>query len=785
MLALLLSLALSQSDTTLFFRGDQGQVAAAIPRLDALVAVDGQLNEAPWSRAAVLAGFSQFSPVDGRPAEEPTEILVWYSPNALHVGVRAKAAPGSVRAHLADRDRGIIPDDYVELHLGTFNDGRQVFVFAVNPLGVQADGTLIEGNQVRNRGSSQDGASGREQADLSPDFAWESKGRLTDTGYEVELRIPFKSIRYQRSQQQDWTLQVIRKSAASGREDTWAPARRGAASFVAQGGRLVGLNGLKRGIVVELNPIVTSAVAGARQPNQAWRYQGGEPEFGGNVRWGLTSDLTLNGTVQPDFSQVEADAGQLSPDPRSALFFQEKRPFFLDGIEYFSTPTQIIYTRRVVAPVVAAKFAGRLGRTNLGFLSALDDRAVTSSGAEPWYNVVRVQRDIGRQSRLGLAYTDRVEGDDYNRVLSFDTRLVVDPITSLAVTASGSRTRSSGVTSDAPAWSVGVNRTGRRFGLNLLARGIDPAFEAQSGFINRGDIAQLNASPNVSFYGARGSLVERLNVSMSIDRSYIYDDLFKGRGALEKKQSVAARASLRGGWNASLSVLAEVFRADPRLYADYAIERPRPGGGADTIPYHSLDLQNIGNLDLVVNLTTPQIRGFDLNAFVIVGKDENFFEWSPANISFGRLALGFRPTEKLRFDGSFAFRTYDRRSDGSRVGSTLIPRLKVEYQVSRAVFLRLVGEYTADRRDDLRDDSRSNAPILIRDESGAYRRDLALAYSANQLRVDWLFSFQPTPGTVFFAGYGSQLAEPVSFRFGRLSRQSDGFFTKLSYLFRL
>ena len=775
------------SDSLPVYRGDQNQIQVSLPRIEAAATIDGRLSEPAWQQAARLTGFSQYSPADGRPAEETTDILVWYSATAIHFGVRAQAAAGTVRAHLSDRDRGLLGDDYIEFQLGTFNDGRQAFVFAVNPLGVQADGTLIEGNQRRGGAGGGDGdrGGGREQADLSPDFAWDSKGHLTTEGFEVELRIPFKSLRYQRDHTQQWTLQVIRKSAGSGREDTWAPARRGAASFVAQAGRLVGISDIRRGLVLEANPIVTSTISGAPGSAGGWRYGGGKPEFGGNVKWGVTSDLTINGTLQPDFSQVEADASQISPDPRSAIFFQEKRPFFLDGIEYFATPSQTIYTRRIAAPLFAAKFTGRAAHTNFGFLSAVDDRAAGSTGSHPVYNLLRVQRDVGRQSRIGLAYTDRFEGDDYNRVLEVDSRFLFGQINSLAVWVSGSRTRTGGATSTAPAWSVSFNRNGRRFGLNLTARGLDPDFEAGSGFINRGDIAQLNASPSVTFFGPRGSMLERLSISGSVDRTWIYDDLFAGRNALERKHRLGVSLALRGGWSAAMSVLAEVFSADHRLYQDHAVELPRLGGGLDTIPYGRLQLDDIPNLDLVLNFDTPQIHGFDLNGFVIVGRDENFFEWSPANISFGRLGLAFRPTEKLRFDGSLAFRTYNRRTDGSRVGHTWIPRLKVEYQASRAVFVRVVGEYASDYRDDLRDDSRTGAPVLIRGDDGVFQRSLALRASTNDFRVDWLFSYQPTPGTVFFAGYGSSLVEDRSFRFRGLSRARDGFFVKLSYLLRL
>ncbi len=783
---LLLALTAVLSDS-ISFSGRANQLRVGAPRIEASIAVDGNLDEPVWTQAARLVGFSQYSPVDGRPAEEPTEVLVWYSPTAIHFGVRATAAAGTVRAHLAERDRGIIPDDYIEIQLGTFNDGRQAFVFGANPLGVQADGALTEGNAraTTSNGGGTDRAGGREQADLSPDYVWESKGRITDDGYQLEFRIPFKSLRFQRADPQDWSLHVIRKSAASGREDSWAPARRAAASFLDQAGTLSGLTGIRRGLVLELNPIVTSSVAGARTPADDWEYGGGAPEFGGNVRWGVTTDVTVNGTVKPDFSQVEADAAPLIIDPRSAVFFQEKRPFFLDGIEYFATPNNLIYTRRVAAPVAAAKLTGRSRGWNVGFLSAVDDEAAGASGHHPIYNLLRVQRDLGRQSRLGFAYTDRIDGDDFNRVGQVDTRLVFGGVYSVTAAGALSRTRSANGTSTAPWWSLGFSRTGRQLGWQFTFRGIDPEFRAQSGFINRGNLAQIGFRPSFTTYGGRGAFVERFTGSLNMDLLWSYDDLFAGRKSLERKFHPSTNWTFRGGWNVSLSVFFEEFSVDPSLYADYAVAVPR-AGGVDTIPYTARPLPDLPNVDLSLNIDSPQLHGFELSGFVIYGQDENFFEWSRATIWIGRANLAFRPTDKLRSEGSLGFRSYRRKTDGQIVGDTWLPRLKVEYQVSRALFLRVVGEYAANRTADLKDDGRTNAPILIRDPAdGIFKRDLALANRTNDARFDWLVSYQPTPGTVFFAGYGSVLAEDRPFAFDRLSRRSDGFFTKLSYNFRL
>ncbi len=162
----------------------------------------------------MLTGFSQFSPADGVPAADSTEVLVWYSPSAIHFGIRAYEAHGAVHATLADRDR-IGADDHVQILLSTFNDGRQATVFAVNPLGVQSDGALVETGSTSGNGFN-NAVVRREVADLSPDYIYQSKGRVTEYGYEVEVRIPFKSLRYQSAAEQSWGINVTRQVQHSG-----------------------------------------------------------------------------------------------------------------------------------------------------------------------------------------------------------------------------------------------------------------------------------------------------------------------------------------------------------------------------------------------------------------------------------------------------------------------------------------------------------------------------------------------------------------------------------------
>ena len=779
-----LLLLLADTDPAAVYNGRAGRLDVRAPRLEAELTVDGVLDEPAWAQAAVLTGFSQFTPVDGVAASDSTEVLVWYSGTAIHFGIRAYEAHGEVHATLADRDK-IGADDHVQILLGTFDDGRQASVFAVNPFGVQSDGALVETGSTSGNGFN-NAVVRRETADLSPDFVFESKGRLTDHGYEVEVRIPFKSLRFQPAQEQRWGINVTRQVQHSGAEDSWAPAKRASASFLAQSGHLVGLTELRRGLVLEFNPSVTSKTTGARGAN-GWEYAGGSPELGGSIRWGITNNLNLNATANPDFSQVESDAGQFLFDPRNELFFSEKRPFFLDGIEQFTTPNSLIYTRRIVQPVAAAKLTGKGLGTDIALLSAVDDPAVSPSGDDhPIYNLLRLQRDVGARSRVGLVYTDRIVGSDYNRVLGADARLLFGEVYSLQLQLAGSHTRTSGVATTAPLWYARFARNGRAFGFRATANVSDPDFRARSGFFPRPGLSHANLDPRVTVYGRPGSFVESVTGDVNLDGLYRYDQFGTSAGMQEEKMHINGNVRLRGGWTAGASVLIEAFGYPSEVYAGYRIELPRAEGtGADTVPF--VGRPRIPNRDYVLQLETPEFAQFSGNLFVLWGHDENFLEWASGDLTLFNAGLDWRPTDQLRLNGSYQLQRVGRRSDGSTVNIQHIPRLKVEYQVSRPIFLRLVGEYASERQDDLRDHTRTEAPLLIFDPRvGDFVR--ATAFDRRSFRGDLLFSYQPNPGTVLFAGYGSTLRDPVepkdSLRTG-LRRSDDGFFLKMSYLFRM
>jgi hypothetical protein len=776
MLPLLLIAQLAAPDSLVVYHGRENHLQIQLPRHEAEVVIDGVLDELAWARASLLTGFSQFFPRDGIPASDSTEVLVWYSPSAIHFGIRAFEAHGAVHATLADRDR-IFSDDNIQILLGTFNDGRQATVFMVNPFGVQADGSLVETGRAGSTGIFGGGNVSRDPTDLNPDFVFQSRGRLTEYGYEVEVRIPFKSLRYQAASEQTWGIHVIRRVQHSGYEDSWVPARRDNASFLSQSGKLMALTDLKRGLVLDLQPELTARVEGVPGAN-GWKYDRRDPELGGNLRWGVSNNLTLNATANPDFAQIESDAGQVTFDPRNAIFFPEKRPFFLDGSEQFNTPNTLVYTRRIVQPAGAIKLTGTAFGTNLGLLSALDDREISFTGDNrPIFNILRVQRDVGTGSRFGVVYTDKIDGDDYNRVLGIDGRIVFGGIYQAQFQAAGSRTRFLGTTTEAPLWFARVARNGRKFGFRYSINAISEDFSAQSGFIGRRGVVNATVVHSLTWTGKPGAFFERITQDVQLHGTWKYRDFVHGNESLDNKLHFNTAATLRGGWGASAAILIETFGYDPDIYTDYALDSL-----GTTIPFSGPQTQDIPNLDFVASFNTPEFAHFSANVFSLYGYDENFFEWASGELFILNGGMAWRPTDQLRLEFRYQHQQVSRRTDGSLVDIQQIPRLKVEYQITRPLFVRAIGEYARQWTDQLRDASRTGLPILIFDGN---THNPTQVTENRRFRGDLLLSFQPNPGTVFFAGYGSTAREPNVQGDDRLRRTDDAFFIKASYLFRM
>jgi len=772
----LLALTFLQDPT--LYEGRSHNVKVHVPRIDSAVVIDGQLDEPVWRSAARLAGFSQYQPVDGRPAVEPTEVLVWYSPDAIYFGIRARELHGDVvRATHANRDN-IDSEDQIQILLDTDNARQIAFLFGVNPYGVQQDGTRSAQFGGGAGGPSATGGGFRTinplegSVDLNPDYFFESKGRLVEDGYEVEVRIPFKSLRYQDARVQSWGIHILRRVQHSGFQDTWAPAIRANANFLAQSGTLESLHDLKRGLVLEATPTMTARAD--RSPTISNGDYRRKAELGGDIRWGIRQNLTLNGTINPDFSQVEADVGQVLLNERFALFYPEKRPFFLDGLELFDSPNQLIYTRQIVAPLGGVKLTGKLGGTNIASMVVADDDIYSwGDHNTPLFGVSRLRYDFGSSNTIGAVLTAREDGDNYSRVASGDFRFYHSKLYFAQFQAAGSWTDSLRNRLKGSILQGDWDRTGRAWGFHYTLRSIEPGFRAAAGFVNRTGIVEARAFNRLSFYGAQGALLQTISTFFGWDR--IWNNLGGGHGVAESSESITPSATLRGGWQLGAALTHGYFAYDPADYAAYSVQRPIGPTSFDTLAFivPGPETDEWGGS---FRLTTPTYRFFSGAASITKGQVPIFREAAQGGSTRIDATLDVRPTTAIRSSLQLSRLTITRKGDGSRFSSETIPRIKVEYQVSPPIFLRLVGQYAARSRSNLRD--RNGNLILVNDVLDA-------GETSNEFSTDWLFSYRPVPGTLVYLGYGSTLEEPREFRFQNLQRTRDGFFGKISYLFRL
>lgn len=735
----------------------QAGASVEVPRYEDEVRIDGVMDEDVWSRAALLEDFSQYEPADGRPAEERTVVRVWYAPDAIYFGIHAHdSQPSTIRAKRANRD-DLDGDDRVTIFLDTFRDRRRAFFFAVNAFGVQQDG-------VRTEGSASAGRTFGGNTDTSPDFLYQSQGRLTEDGYVVEVRIPFKSLRYPSAENMAWGINIERVTQRTGFVDTWPDVRRASASFLAQGGTLTGLHDLQRGIVFEAQPTLTVNTPGVRTDGGFERGDP-EPEVGATARIGFTN-ISVDATVNPDFSQVEADAGQVTVNERFALFVTEKRPFFLEGIELFSTPNQLVYTRRIVNPSVGGKVTGKVGPISVAHMTALDED-IDAEGRHALFNVTRLRRDIGQSSLVGATFTDRsvLDSAAFNRVAAIDTRIVFGRMYYFESQVGGSWTRHQDETVAAPIWKLEVDRTGRAFGFNYSVSGTGDDFESHAGFVNRNDIINAGFRNRFTWYGRSGALLERVTTFFGPSRLWRHS----GGAAIEGSEFLNASFLLRGGWELSGRGGRDFVELDPAAFSDYVSET-----SAGQRPYTPLD--GVSGPSFSLSGSTPTFRRFDARASAGFGRVTIFAEGSEGNSRNASASVSLRPTSQVRIDLSTSYLHIRRERDGSEFARTLLPRARIEFQPTRAFFVRGIAEYRSERRAALRD-ARTGEPLTVRGVPAA-------AFTANGMSLELLASYQPTPGTVAFLGYAAALTAPDPFALDRLTRSRDGLFLKLAYLLR-
>ena len=387
------------------------------------IKTDGLLDEQAWEDAVVIKLPYEWLPGDNIPAPVDTDCLITFDRKFLYIGFRCyDPEPSKIRAHLMDRDAidTFIQDDHISLMIDTFNAERRGFQFRVNPLGVQADAILSE-------------AEGYE--DFSWDLIWKSKGKITDWGYSLEIAIPFNQLRFPKSSGvQTWGFSAERSYPRSVRHRmTSHKRRRDVSCILCQFNKITGFQGITPGLNIEIAPTLTASRTDEREPFPAGSLQEGKEDYdpGLSFRWGITPNVIFNATANPDFSQVEADVAQLDVNTRFALYYPEKRPFFLEGADFFLTPIQAVFTRTVADPAGGVKLTGKVGRNTFGIFGAYDrinnlifpanqGSAQASVEEDETSGVFRYRRDVGRNSQLGVLYAGRVTDDYFNHVGGFD-----------------------------------------------------------------------------------------------------------------------------------------------------------------------------------------------------------------------------------------------------------------------------------------------------------------------------------------------------------------------------
>ena len=399
---------------------------ANVPRFNGEIIVDGVLSAGEWSDAVRLELHLETDPAENGPAPVETTAFLIEDGENLYVAFEANDPnPEVIRAYLRDRDSAW-SDDHVGIVLDTYNDERRAFEFYANPLGVQMDKT---------RDDTAGGPSWN--IDDSWDAIWESAGHINDTGYVVEMRIPLSQLRFPDVDgKKTWGYDLVRMYP---RDRTHTISNhsqdRNRSCYLCQVGKLEGLEGSRPGRDLEIVPTITASKNDSTEDPGLDPIQSGDPEVEGGltVRWGVTPDLTANIAINPDFSQVESDVAQLDVNNRFALSYPEKRPFFLEGADYFTTPINAVFTRTVGSPDFGGKLTGKKGENTFGVFAAQDAETnllfpeLYGSDTETLEQsntafVGRYSRGFADTSSVGALVTTR-DGDNYhNYVGGFDAR---------------------------------------------------------------------------------------------------------------------------------------------------------------------------------------------------------------------------------------------------------------------------------------------------------------------------------------------------------------------------
>ncbi len=733
---------------TLVLEGAGGNLKFSPPHVTDGPSIDGRLDDEVWSQAARLEAFTHGRPVEGVRDSLGTTTLVMYDNHNLYVAFHAVDDPGKVQAPVVPRDQ-IGQGDWVGVSIDTYNDQQRSFFLGSNPLGIQMDGVDQEGRDT----------------DMAPDFQFTSKGSVTGDGYDVEMAIPFKTLRFNPGEQVTFGFNAIRDVRRDGTHMYWAPISRNVDNYHSQIGSLQNLTGIRPGRNVEINPTHTTSTLGAREGDR-FTYDAPNGRFGIGAKVGLTSNLIADGVMTPDFSQVEADAGVVDINERFAIFFPEKRPFFLEGSDIFNSPISLVYTRRIVDPLYGAKLTGKVGRTSIGVLNAADRSAGRgidgfSNTLNPYidqsaqYTIARFKQDVFKSSYVGLLMGDRTHEDQYNRGIGADGRLSWKDKYSFTFQGAHSwgrdhdfRSAIAGLSpaeqADLPGEVAGqtgrktegntfyteLARNTRKLGLGATVSGYSPEFSADMGFIRRTDLFAVSGYVRPHIWGKEKQWYTGIHFPIYYERNYTYDREVLTDEVLSLVQEVNFP---KNSW-AGMEHVRRMIRHNGEKFDD--IYRHAVWAGSErytTIRAGGLYVWG----DQVVFAETVR------------GRDQRWELWS--DFRFGP-----------QFDGGVFLRgsTVWREND-SKFAEVFIPRLRLSYQFNKELSLRWITE--------------------LRGRQGFDTNGVRTSRSQT-LSPDVLMSYYVRPGTVVYLGYGSLLNGEET---RDLQSSQSSIFTKVSYLWQM
>ena len=725
-------------------------------RTDVRPDIDGRLDDQVWRNALRVTEFVQEQPLEGAPASEETEVWISYDSQNLYLAFHAHYEdPGIMRATRVDRDRAF-RDDNITVYFDPFLDQQRAYAFSVNGYNVQGDEIINargRGGGGRRGGGGGGGGgfrrSGIPFGDDSWDALFDSGAQIVGDGFTAEMAIPFKSLRYPRRERDvphRWAFQIVREIRHKDENVVWAPISRGVSGFLPQMGLLEGMTNLSTSRNLEIMPVATGirfgsldTSTGAFQPGDA------EPEGGVNVKYGITSNLTLDFTLNPDFSQVESDRPQIEINQRFALFYPELRPFFLEGAEIFNVfgPVNFVHTRTIRDPDWGAKITGKVGRASIGFLAANDAAAGSVAGlagpaADAAANVVigRARYDLYSESHIGAMVTNRDFLGGYSRMALADGAFRLGQTQAIAFTAVQTDNRDlDGVDSRGTLFDVNYRLNGRNWSIFNGAYTLSPDFRTDVGFVQRTDQRR-----NVTTIGYRfwpESWVINWGPSVTYGRNWNFDDV------LEDEQF---RASLNTSFANNISASVSVNR-DMERYL---------GVNFDKVSYRAF-----GRIS--------SSRRFSIGGFYQYG-DEVRYQKNPflGHGGSGGMFLTLRPVPRFQSQINVnTSRLLDPRNEDALIFDVTIVRALSTYQFTDRLALRNIAEFNT-----------------LQKTAG----------------LNLLVSYRVNAGTVFYVGYddryrqgslivgddldGDGIQDYLFPSVTTLQRTNRAFFTKFQYLFR-